>query len=314
MFQPLNTAQNVVLQLGTAQWGWNVDAKQAFELLDTWLLAGYKAVDCATNYPINRNPSDFRAAEKILLEYTQTHGLHDLELNMKIGSMDNMRTPDINLSPSYILMAGEEYLRQFRENLRCVMLHWDNRDDGKAIAETLMSLKQLQDTFGLRAGLSGIAHPEIYASIAQEMSLLFDIQVKHNMLQSGISQYATYFSAENRLFAYGINAGGIKLQGAYNPNDTYLLRGGQPEQLAEKLQSISALLPELNTAFVRPPLKTMNHIGLVYSGLHPRVQGILLGVSSVAQLKETLDFWRNIEVFDYSDAWMKLNKLAHQKP
>jgi aryl-alcohol dehydrogenase-like predicted oxidoreductase len=314
MFQPKNTTQNVSLLLGTAQWGWNVSEKQAFGLLDAWLSAGYRAVDCATNYPINRNPSDFRAAEKILLAYVKAHGLHDLKITMKIGSMDNMRTPDINLAPSYVLMAGEEYLRQFRENLRCVMLHWDNRDDTQAISETLTALKLLQDTFGLRPGLSGIAHPELYAQLANEKALFFDIQMKSNVLQSSVDQYAACFSPQNHLFAYGINAGGVKLEGQYSQQDTYLLRGGKPAQVAEKLESIRALLPDLNTAFVRPPLKTMNHLGLVYAGLHPRINGILLGVSSVAQLKETLDFWRNLEVFDYSDAWLKLNKLALQKP
>ena len=71
------------LVLGTAQWGWNVSAREAFGLLDAWLQAGFRAVDCATNYPINRNPADFRAAEKILLEYVRAHGLHDLRVTMK---------------------------------------------------------------------------------------------------------------------------------------------------------------------------------------------------------------------------------------
>jgi hypothetical protein len=60
---------------------------------------------------------------------------------------------------------------------------------------------------------------------------------------------------------------------------------------------------------VRPPVKTMNHIGLIHAGLHPGIHGIVLGVSSDAQLRETLDFWRNLETFDYTDVWQALQKI-----
>ncbi len=54
----------------------------------------------------------------------------------------------------------------------------------------------------------------------------------------------------------------------------------------------------------------MNHIGMIYAGLHPGLSGILLGVSSVSQLNETLDFWRNIEAFEYKDAFSAFEKIA----
>ena len=302
------------LILGTAQWGWTVSRQEAFRQLDAWLEAGMRAVDCATNYPINRNPADFRAAEGILHEYVLAHGLRDLRITMKVGSLDNMRSPDVNLSPSFVIMMGEEYYRLFDSNLDCLMFHWDNRASETEIAPSLESLARLQREAGIRPGISGIAHPEAYARANESLHLSFDIQLKHNILHSDLGRYAPMMdsaeSAAHRVFAYGINAGGIKLEEQYEPDSTFLARGGDPEKVADKLEKVRALLPELNTAFVRPPLKTMNHLGLVYAGLHPRISGILIGVSSVAQLHETLDFMRNLEAFDYADAVKALEKIA----
>lgn len=307
-----------ILLLGSAQWGWTVSKTEAYRLLNAWIEAGFREVDCATNYPINRNAADFRAAEKILLEYIRAHGLRDLRITMKIGSLDNMRSPEANLSPSFIQMMGAEYRRLFGENLRCIMLHWDNRDDEPAIRASLEAQAILQKELGIQPGLSGIKHPEVYARANKDFCLAFDIQLKHNVFQSDIERYAPFFSTDqpikqsnnHQFFAYGINAGGIKLEGKYEPGSAFLARGGQPEKVNALLENIRDLLPRLNTAFVRPPLKTMNHLGLIHAGLHPRLNGILLGVSSVNQLNETLDFWKNLGTFDYSDVYAALNKIA----
>ncbi len=187
------------------------------------------------------------------------------------------------------------------------------------------SLSALQKEAGIRPGLSGIAHPELYARANEIFQLQFDIQLKHNILQSDFERYQslhTRSSSENaplpqhtgrvehRFFAYGINAGGIKLEEQYEQGSTFLARGGQVEKASPVLEKIRAIQPGLNTAFVRPPLKTMNHIGLIYAGQHPGLNGILLGVSSEIQLKQTLDFWRNLETFDYSDVYSALDKIA----
>lgn len=300
------------LLLGTAQWGWTVEKTQAFALLDAWLNAGYTAVDCATNYPINRNPADFRAAESILAEYVRAHGLEQLELTMKIGSLDNMRSPEVNLSPSFVLMMAEEYRRIFAGNLACLMFHWDNRTDCAAIAESLGALQAAAELHHFRPGLSGIAHPEQYAAANQTPQLSFDIQIKHNVLHSDYPRYEPLRrnpNTKHRFFAYGLNAGGLKLSNAYATDSTFLARGGQPEAAAALLEKVRAALPHWNSAFVRPPIVTMNHVGLLYAGLHPGFSGLLVGASSVLQMKETLDFWRNLSMFDYSDVYTALNKI-----
>jgi aryl-alcohol dehydrogenase-like predicted oxidoreductase len=300
------------LLLGTAQWGWTVEKPEAFAMLDAWLNAGFSALDCATNYPINRNPGDFRAAERILTEYIKAHGLSELEVTMKIGSLDNMRSPEINLAPSFVLMMAEEYHRLLGANLSCLMFHWDNRTSQAAIAESLEALQLAAQQHHFRPGLSGIAHPEHYAAANQQLQSSFDIQVKHNVLHSDYPRYEPLRRESghgHRFFAYGLNAGGLKLGNMYAPDSTFLVRGGQPETAAALLEKIGAALPKWNTAFVRPPVVTMNHVGLLYAGLHPGLSGLLIGAATVPQLNETLDFWRNLSTFDYSDVYSSLNKI-----
>ena len=56
------------IMLGTALWGWTTPPTVCYQLLDHFYESGYRQVDAATNYPINKNPSDFRRGEKILAE------------------------------------------------------------------------------------------------------------------------------------------------------------------------------------------------------------------------------------------------------
>ncbi len=291
------------LILGTAQWGWTVDRQTAFQLLDAWLKAGFAEIDAATNYPINKIPADFRAAENILEEYIRAHGLQQLAVTMKIGSLDNLRSPDANLSPSFVLMMAEEYRRLLGSNLRGLMVHWDNREDQNAIRATLNALAICREEFGLQPGLSGIVRPDLYAAANTELALGFDIEIKHHIFHSDYERYRLFHGGAHRFLAYGLNAGGVKLEGPYPAASTLLARGGDPEKLAGQIERLRSLLPQLNTAFVRPPMRTMNHVGLVNAALHPGIGGIILGVSTPAQLKETLDYWRNLEAFEYDDAW-----------
>lgn len=301
---------NKQLLLGTAQWAWTVSREEAFQLLDHWLKAGQKGIDSATNYPIDKNPAHFRAAENILQEYLRAHGLSDLQVTMKIGSLDNLRSPEINLSPSFVRMMAGEYRRLLGTNLHGIMLHWDNRNDPEAIADTLHALADVCREEGLRPGLSGIRHPEVYAPIVEQMQMSFDIQLKHNILHSDLPRYAPFQRSAHRYFAYGINAGGLKLEGEYAPDSTLKARGGDPTAAEDLLARIREALPQWNTAFVRPPITAFYQIGLLFAALQPHLDGVVLGCSSIAQLRQTLNFWRDLETFDYADIFEQLNKIA----
>lgn len=296
------------LLLGTAQWGWTVTASTAFQLLDAWLLAGHRDIDCATNYPINRVPDDFRGAERILLDYIKAHGIRDLQVTMKIGGLDNMRSPEPNLNPSFIQMMAHEYERLLGPNLDCLMLHWDNRQDEVAIFASLEVLARLESGLGIRPGLSGIKFPDCYQAAMEKLDIVCDIQLKHNLLASDIDRYIPVLSPDkHRYFAYGINAGGLKLAGApYPAHSTFLARGGQAEKSTQLLLQLANLVPTFNENKKRAPIKSMNQLGMIYAGLNPAIQGMVLGFSGVAQLEDSLAFWRAMGDGDYEDVYLAL--------
>jgi aryl-alcohol dehydrogenase-like predicted oxidoreductase len=298
------------LLLGTAQWGWNTDSAAAFALLDAWLAAGCRRVDAATNYPINGQVADFRASERILLEYIAAHSLRDeLAVTVKIGSMTNVRTPDNNLAPSFLRMVADEYRRTLGGHLAGLMIHWDHRADPTAIGSTLDLLAEWQRE-GLQVGLSGIAHPDVYAQVnAAGHRLDFDIQLKINVFQSDWDRYAPLREAgQHRFFAYGTNAGGVQLAGAYGPQSTLLARGGDPAFFEEKITRLRAALPKWN-ASVRPPVTTMPQLGLLHAWCHEGLSGVVLGPRHVDQLRTSLDWVATLEMFDYQDVARDVRRL-----
>ena len=295
------------LVLGTAQFAWTIQRPQAFDLLDAWLSAGHNRVDCATNYPINKNPADFRAAERILREYCQAHGLNDLRITMKVGSLNNLRTPDASLSPSFLYMMADEYRQLLGDNLHTLMLHWDHREDPAEIADTLEALRRIRQEHGLQVGLSGIARPDLYAATNADIGLQFELQLKHNIFHSDLPRYAPLLPCV-QAYAYGVNAGGVKLDGAHPPDGTLAARGGSPEPFVPQLAYIRERMEIWTRDFVRPPARDMNQIGLLYAALHPDLYGMILGPSSPAQLRRSLEWLRDLETFDYADVYRDLSR------
>ena len=177
------------IMLGTAMWGWTVSKATAFQILDFYYEKGYRWVDAATNYPLNNQTQDFRASEKILQEWLNANQVKDLKINMKIGSLTNIRTPDHNLRPSFIKMNWDYYRGWFGDNLKMVMFHWDNRNDPSEIQASFEMLDQITSA-GYSVGFSGIKNPEAYEAVLQNYSFDFSIQLKHNLIHS--SQKSCY--------------------------------------------------------------------------------------------------------------------------
>jgi aryl-alcohol dehydrogenase-like predicted oxidoreductase len=286
------------LLLGTAQFGWNIQEKTAFELLDAFYESGFRQVDCATNYPINKNPDDFRAAENILKTWLFAHGIKDLEVMMKVGSLNNLKTSDSNTSRSFLLMSLENCRNVFRENLDTLMIHWDNSEDENQINETLNALKTAQNE-GLKVGLSGIKNPKIYSEVNQKYNLDFFIQVKNNILQSDLERYIDFFPKE-KYIAYGINAGGIKLNtDEYAEKSTLAIRGGDISNQNEIFEDLKRRINLANENKNRPAIHSFFQLGMIHSFYNPLISGILIGNSSVSQWKSTFDFYQDLQNYDY---------------
>lgn len=295
--------------LGTAQWGWTIDQATAFKILEAWVEAGETHIDAATNYPIDQNPAHFRLSEKILWEFIRAHGVNNLRINMKVGSLNNLRTADNNLSPSFLFMMAEEYLLQFGKQLDTLMVHWDHRERHEDIRESLIALMDIEDQFQIRPGFSGVRFPDAYAKALEGTQRSFEIQCKHNVFQSDLPRYAPLRGKGHCFQVYGINAGGIRLHADYPESSTFLARGGQEAAVSEQLANLRQRVPEWNLAFVRPPIRQMHQIGLIFSILNPEIDRIVLGVSSPVQLAHTKESLRDLDMFDYQDVYEGLKRI-----
>ena len=291
--------------LGSAMWGWTVDRPTVFALLDTFYAAGGRGVDVATNYPIDKNPSHWRRAETWLAEWIAAHGVSDLRVMVKVGSVNNLMTPEQRLAKSFLLLALTEYQHLFGSNLHTYMVHWDNRHDEAAIRDTFAGLAAAVAA-GLVPGLSGIRYPDIYARINADHNFRFRIQTKHNLLRSDYARYAP-FHGGGRFVAYGINAGGVKLDGHYSDRSSLVQRGGRPGAAALDL----AALRRLGTR-VDPPLTAFHTFGTLYAAAHPDFSGILLGPSRVAQLRSSLQLLDRIATGALDELVDPLRELAHR--
>lgn len=295
------------LMLGTAMWGWTVDKVKAFAMLDYFYESGFRQVDCATNYPIDKNPDHFRWAEQALQTWIQTHGIKDLEINMKVGSLNNLKTPDHNLTKSFLLMNLEDYGQKFDSNLYGLMVHWDNRENEDEIHATLEALKMVQEK-GLTPGLSGIKYPQIYAKINQLFSLKCDIQIKHNLLHSDYQRYSP-FHQQQCFYTYGINAGGLKLNpNAYRADSSLKARSGQTSTSPELIQQLKVILDKADTVKNRPSIVSMNQLGMIHAFYSPDIKGIILGPSKLEQLESSVAFYEVLRRGDYPDVYLRLQK------
>jgi len=297
------------LLLGTALWGWTISNAICFRLLDEFYDSGFREIDCATNYPIDKKLEDFRLAEALLEEWVKSNGISDLQVLMKIGSINNLGTSQHNLTKSLVLMNLDWYRAQFGENLRTLMIHWDNRNSPSAIQQTLEAL-EIARKLGLSIGLSGIRHPEIYANLNECFGFDFRIQIKHNILESDYPHYRV-FHGKKQFIAYGINAGGIKLaaqdyeeKSALKVRDSYC---DKPHPIVPKVRQIIA---SANLKKGRSTLQSFNHIGMIYAFYSPDIQGILIGPSKIEQLKDSLKFYENLQKEDFSDVFAALINLG----
>lgn len=300
---------SIDLILGTALWAWTVPKIQAFQLLDNFYEAGYRWIDAATNYPINKNADDFRASEGILLEWIKAHGVRDLKVLMKIGSINNLYTLENNLTPSFIQIIYNEYRHLFGEQLTEVMVHWDNRAETEAILASLAALDGIRKQ-GLKIGLSGIKHPAIYHELNTSFDFDWDIQLKHNLVYSDYPRYAD-FHGRPRFLAYGINAGGLKFPSStYRQDSSTAVRNVPTEKYQDLINKAAEVLAEYNAQSSHEALTRFNECSMVYTYYSPDIKGILVGPSKTEQLQSTLSFFQQLKTGQHEALYHRLVNIS----
>lgn len=290
---PTFTPDNKKLVLGTALWGWGIDRREAYQLLEHFLQSGGSIVDTATNYPINKHKEDFGLAVSWMADWVKQQGASSLELIVKIGSRDNMGSPDVNLTPEHIERATDTLKSQFGNALSCISIHWDNRADEDhqrlAIAQTVDAMSKLEQA-GFSIGLSGIKYPELYFKADPTLAETWIIQVKENfMTRAAREAYQTWFPKAKYL-AYGINLGGLKIEAPKTNSSIELRQINIPQLLTERLGHFL----DSDHGFEPRPM-TLNELALASSYVNPALSGVVIGPRNLEQLKNTLSYWKALE-------------------
>lgn len=277
------------LVLGTALWGWGVDKATALRMVDSYVAGGGKYIDTASNYPINAVPEDFGKAANWLAEWIRINGPEKLSVWLKIGSINNLGNPDLDLRPAAIREAELRFKDLFGEHLHTIAVHWDNRGEEQAsdIYETVTELVSLKDK-GYSVGFSGVASPSVYYDAAPDMAKEWHIQVKENALTRSARQtYSRYFPNAN-YYAYGINMGGVKGLSSTPGSSADLRRIAPPEELIRRIEE------NLDSSLMDPHPSSLVEFSLAFAMLNPGLTGIVIGPRNLDQLDHTLSFCRTV--------------------
>lgn len=273
---------NTKLVLGTAMWGWTVKEKECFKILDEFYLNGHRDVDTATNYPINSNVQSFRKAENITKNWTKTNKINDLKINLKVGSLSNFGSSEINLKKSFLLLSYDYYKNLFCENLNQLMIHWDNRNTQALIDLTIEGLASINEK--IKIGLSGIKHPELYKSFILNNKI--NIQIRHSLFDTSINHYSL-FKGKKLFTAYGLNAGGFKPGKSKKQMTTFFKRKRKKESKDYELKW-EKINKEIK--LISHEKLDLNKISMINCFFNNDINGIIIGPSNISQLKETMNF------------------------
>ncbi|MCT7483100.1 aldo/keto reductase [Aliarcobacter cryaerophilus] len=289
------------LILGTALWGWGVSKKEAFLILDNFVENGGLYIDCATNYPINKNIKDYGLALLWIEEWIKINNKR-LFIVVKVGSIDNLGTPNFDLSSNNILTVSKKLIDTFGDSLGCISVHWDNRTenkDFKLVQETVIALKEVKEKNNLSIGLSGIKNSRFYYEAMPDLADDWIIQCKENFLtQEARLNYQEYFPLA-KYYAYGINMGGIKLS-----DEKSVSARIREINYSSKLKDVISTSLQDNL-IIDNGLSTVNNLNMSFIFLNTIFNGIIIGPRTVEQLISTFKTWGILSNLDSN----KLNQL-----
>jgi hypothetical protein len=279
--------------LGTAVWGWAVDKKECFKMLDVFYERGERYIDTASNYPINGLSKDRYASENIIGEWIKVNGINDLNIIYKLGSIVNTNTPENNLSPEFVTKEFNRIITKFDDNKIIPMIHWDNRDNTNEIRNSLAKLISLTWT---DIGFSGIKYPEKYNEVIQEIGYnqSFYIEAKSNIHQSFIDHYKGIGNNINRIFAYGISIGGLKLNLRDYSKDSYL-KLVRDESSHERIMTSDLVKRIEELKRKNKNIKSMYHIGIMLSEYNKSLYGYIIAPRNQIQLLDAINFRKQLK-------------------
>jgi aryl-alcohol dehydrogenase-like predicted oxidoreductase len=144
--------------------GWTVDEKQSFKLLDAFFDLGFNAIDTADVYSRWVEGNEGGESEKIIGKWMKDRGNRNgVLLITKVGS--DMGKGKKDLSKEYILEAVDRSLERLQTDyIDLYLTHWD--DEVTPVQETLETYGKLIEAGKIRwAGASNLSPERLKASL-----------------------------------------------------------------------------------------------------------------------------------------------------
>ncbi|WP_304038555.1 aldo/keto reductase [Mesonia mobilis] len=190
--------------------GWTLNEKESFKILDELFEKGYRTIDTADVYSRWAEGNEGGESEAIIGKWMKERGVRDqIGLHTKVGS--DMGQGHKDISKSYILKAVEDSLKRLQTDyIDLYYTHWD--DDKTKVEETLGAYQQLIESGKVNhIGASNLSPQRLLESLdahkvhelpkyevfQQQYNLVerndFEGDIKEICEQNGVG-VATYFS------------------------------------------------------------------------------------------------------------------------
>jgi aryl-alcohol dehydrogenase-like predicted oxidoreductase len=152
------------LAFGGNVFGWTVDEKTSFQLLDSFVAAGFDLIDTADSYSHWAPGNKGGESETIIGNWMKQRGNRDkVVIATKVGSAMGQGKKDI--SKKYVLSAAEASLKRLKTDyIDLYQTHWD--DNVTPVEETLEAYAQLVKEGKVRwIGASNLSPERLKASL-----------------------------------------------------------------------------------------------------------------------------------------------------
>lgn len=157
--------QTPPLIFGGNVFGWTLDEKESFKMLDEAFEKGFSMIDTADSYSHWAPGNSGGESEAIIGKWMKERGLRDkITLATKVGSNPGKEGRDV--SKNYILKAAEDSLRRLQtDHIDLYFTHWDN--EATPVEETLEAYQQLIKEGKVRyIGASNLSPERVRESLA----------------------------------------------------------------------------------------------------------------------------------------------------
>jgi aryl-alcohol dehydrogenase-like predicted oxidoreductase len=280
------------LVLGTNVFGWNVDEKTSFVLLDAFIGAGFNAIDTADSYSRWVPGHKGGESETIIGKWLKASGKRDkVVIATKFGEdMGEGRS----LKKDYMQRACEASLKRLQtDRIDLYQTHFD--DDTTPVEETMQGYAQLIAQGKVRAaGASNLSPERLKASLAASKKLGIpryeSLQPLYNLSdrKEFETEYAPIVHAEGIgvINYYGLAAG--FLSGKYRSLEQAIEhpgRGGRLKRYADArgfgiLKALDAVAARHNA--------TTAQVALAWLMAQPLITAPIASATSLAQLTEIM--------------------------